>query len=184
MAESTKANKVAIPPRKIRTGTYEGMFLFGSGASQDLQAAQNIVKGMIEKHGGEILVLKKWDERKLAYELNKQKRGVYFIAFFKAPTTALSPLDRDIRLSEDVIRAMITEADHLSVAEMEAVEPQPIVRQETPSWERGGFEGGMGGGGGGGRGGDSRGGDSRGGDRPARGPRRDEAGVGEGAAKD
>ena len=159
MAESTKANKPVIPPRKIRTGTYEGMFLFGSGASQDLTGAQTIVRGMIEKHGGEVLVLKKWDERKLAYELNKQKRGVYVIAFFKAPTTALAPLDRDVRLSEDVVRAMVTEADHLTQAEMEAVEPQPIVRNEPPAWERGG----------GGFGGD------RGGDRPARGPRRDDA---------
>ena len=42
---------------------YEAMFLFGSGAAQDVQAAMNTVRGMIERHGGEVLVLKKWDER-------------------------------------------------------------------------------------------------------------------------
>ena len=34
---------------------------------------------MIERHGGQIIVLKKWDERKLAYELGGQKRGLYMI---------------------------------------------------------------------------------------------------------
>ena len=64
---------------------YEGMFLFGAAAAQEQQNAINIVRGMIEKHGGQVLVLKRWDERKLAYEVEGQKRGTYFISYFKAP---------------------------------------------------------------------------------------------------
>src|SRR3954451_12126555 len=122
---------------KIKVKQYEGMFLFGSGAASELAAAQNTVRSMIEKHGGEILVLKKWDERKLAYEMNKQKRGVYIIAYFKAPTTAITAIDREVRLSEEVLRMLVTDAGHLSLKEMEAVEPQPIIKQEPPSWDRG-----------------------------------------------
>ncbi len=133
------AEKTTTPatPKVIRTGTYEGMFLFGAGAAQDVNGAQNTVRGMIEKHGGQILVLKRWDERKLAFELKKQKRGVYIIAYFKAPTGAITAIDREVRLSEDVLRVLITEADHMNQAEMEAVEPQPIApREERNPWDR------------------------------------------------
>ncbi len=166
---------------------YEGMFLFGAAAAQEPQNATNIVRGMIEKHGGQILVLKRWDERKLAYEVDGQKRGTYFIAYFKAPGPAVAHIERDVKLSEQVLRVLITKADHMNLDEMNAVEPQPIQRaEERNPWDRP-YEGGGGGGGGsregrgpreddrGDRGGDrpERGGDrpDRGGDRPPREPR-------------
>jgi small subunit ribosomal protein S6 len=141
---------------------YEAMFLFPAGASAELEKSQTMVRTMIERHGGSILVLKKWDERKLAYELNGQKRGVYIIAFFTAPGTAVSHIERDVNLSEDILRVLVTDASHLNKDEMEAVEPQPIVKEERPSWEGGygGFGGGFGGG------------------NRDRGPRREEAGAG------
>jgi small subunit ribosomal protein S6 len=120
------AEKTTTPttPKVIRTGTYEGMFLFGAAAAQDLNGAQNTVRGFIEKHGGQILVLKRWDERKLAYEVTKQKRGVYIIAYFTAPTTAIAPIEREVRLSEEVLRLLVTDADHLT---------QPRWRPSSPS---------------------------------------------------
>jgi len=30
--------------------------------------------------------MRKWDERRLAYEIKKQKRGLYILCYFKAPT--------------------------------------------------------------------------------------------------
>ena len=161
--------------------TYEAMFLFGANAATDADGAVNTAKGIIERHEGQILVIKKWDERKLTYEIKRQKRGTYIICFFTAPGAAVTGIERDVKLSDDVLRVLITRADHLNETEMAAVEPQPIVREERPSfdrpWEsRGGDRGGDRGDRGGDRGSDrgDRGGD-RGGDRPApRAPRRDE----------
>ena len=114
------------------------------------EKAVAIVRGMIEKHGGQIQVIKKWDERKLAFEIGKQKRGTYIIAFFKALGSTIVPLERDVKLSEDVLRVLITTADHLNETEMAAVEPQPIAPPpERNPWDREMM--GMGGGGMGGR---------------------------------
>ena len=96
----------------------------------DATARSNLVRGIIERHGGKILVLKTWDERKLAYEIKRQKRGTYIIAYFNAPGDAVAPIERDVKLSEDVLRVMVTDADHLNQKEMEAVEPQPIQPRE------------------------------------------------------
>jgi len=122
--------------KKTKTNQYEGMFLFGSAAATEPQAAENTVRKFIEQHGGNILVLKKWDERKLAYEIKGNKRGTYIISYFKAPGEAVTQIERDVNLSEEVLRVMVTRADHLNQQEMDAVEPQPIIREEKPSWER------------------------------------------------
>jgi small subunit ribosomal protein S6 len=116
---------------------YEAMFLFPAGASAELDKSITAVKGIIERHDGKIQVVKKWDERKLAYELEGQKRGLYIIAYFTAPGGAVSAIERDVNLSEDILRVLVTHADHLNETEMNAVEPQPIQpREERQSWDR------------------------------------------------
>lgn len=117
---------------------YEGMFLFPPG---EADAAVTAARGMIEKHQGTVLLVKKWDERKLAYEIKRQKRGLYVIVYFTAPGTALKAIERDVSLSEEVLRVMITDASHINQQEMEAVEPQPIAppREDRAPWDRPGF---------------------------------------------
>ena len=115
---------------------YEAMFLFGQSAAQDLEAAIQQARGIVERHDGKVLVIKKWDERKLAYEIQSQKRGTYVICYYEGPGSSIAAIERDVNLSDNILRVMITEADHLNKQEMEAVEPQPIVREERPSWDR------------------------------------------------
>ncbi len=116
---------------------YEGMFLFPQTGTMELQACLDIVKGIVERHGGQIIVLKKWDERKLAYEIEGQKRGLYIICYFRAEGKAIAGIERDVKLSEQVLRLLVTRADHLNEEEMAAVEPQPIAPQRDSGWEGG-----------------------------------------------
>ena len=117
---------------------YEAMFLLGASATAEPEKGVDLCRGIIERHGGQIMVIKKWDERKLAYEVGGQKRGTYVISFFTAPGPAVAAIERDVKLSEEVLRVLVLKADHLNIDEMKSVEPQPIqVREErTPSWER------------------------------------------------
>jgi small subunit ribosomal protein S6 len=154
--------------KAIATHQYEAMFLFGQAAAQDLEGALNQVRQIVERHEGQVLVLKKWDERKLAYEIKKHKRGTYIICYYRGPGSSVSAIERDVNLSDNVLRVLITDADHLNQKEMEAVEPQPIIREERPSWDRPSFMG------------DDR---PRRDDRPMR-PRRDDAAEPAGAEKE
>jgi small subunit ribosomal protein S6 len=121
----------------VENHQYEAMFLLGSAFAPELDNALKIVRGMIEKHEGKVLVLKKWDERKLAYELGGQKRGLYIICYFTAPAAAAVAIERDVTLSDQVLRVLLTRADHLNADEMAAVEPQPIQpREERNTWDR------------------------------------------------
>ena len=119
---------------------YEAMFLFPAGAAAELEKSIGTARGMIEKHGGKVSVIKKWDERKLAYELHGQKRGVYVIAYYTGPGSSVTAIERDVNLSEEVLRVLVTHADHLNETEMNAVEPQPIQpREERAPWDRPSF---------------------------------------------
>ncbi|MGA2441722.1 MAG: 30S ribosomal protein S6 [Tepidisphaeraceae bacterium] len=122
---------------KKTSNTYEAMFLLGAGHATDLDNALKLVRGIIERHEGKVIVLKKWDERKLAYEIRGEKRGLYVIAFFTAPSPAISAIVRDVELSDEILRVIVTKADHLNAQEMAAVEPQPIIpREERNPWDR------------------------------------------------
>ena len=124
-------------PQEQKLEAYEAMFLLPPAAAMDQEGTgMRLCRSIIERHGGQIIVIKRWDERKLYYEINAQKRGTYVIAYFRAQGAAIGPIERDVKLSDEILRVMVTKADHLNETEMNAVEPQPIIREERPSWER------------------------------------------------
>ena len=140
MAKKKEATTTSATTTSAPSGAnqYEAMFLLPPGAAMDQDGTGlRLCRSMIERHAGEVILIKRWDERKLAYEVNGQKRGTYVIAYFRAPGAIVSALERDVKLSDEILRVMVTKADHLNEQEMNAVEPQPIVREERPAWERG-----------------------------------------------
>ena len=99
---------------------YEGMFLMSQSAvSAGLGSAIDIVRGMLDRVDAEVLALSKWDERKLAYPIAGQKRGTFLLALFKVKPTQVVNIERDCNLSEDVLRVMMTRADHMGETEIE-----------------------------------------------------------------
>ncbi len=110
---------------------YEGMFLFPQAVTADLAAASDHVRESITRHGGEIVSLVKWDERRLAFDIKSNKRGVYFLAYFTAPTSAIVSIERDCTLSERMLRALIVKADHLSMDQMKDAEGQARLIMEA-----------------------------------------------------
>ena len=114
----------------IRTYTYEGMFLFPQASTADMQGAVDHVMEILHHAGAEIVSFKKFDERRLAYEICGNKRGLYFLAYFKARSDKLAVLERDCSLSEKLLRAMFTRADHVTPEMMQAAEGRAQLADE------------------------------------------------------
>ena len=88
---------------------YEGLFLLNSvEAKRDWDATSGQVRTIIEKHKGEVGTNHLWDERKLAYEIDRNKRATYYLVYFQADPMSLVPMRRDFGLCDVVIRQMIT----------------------------------------------------------------------------
>ena len=115
---------------ETRINAYEGMFLFPQTVAADLQSAADHVLEILSKGGAEVISLCKWDERRLAYDIKGNKRGVYFLAYFKCDAQKLSLIERDTRLSEKLLRSMMTRADHLSAEQMLAMEGRQQLADE------------------------------------------------------
>ena len=88
--------------------TYEGLFLLNSvEAKRDWDAAAGQVRAILEKHGAEMSTNYLWDDRKLAYEINRNKRATYYLVYFKAGPDAIVGIRRDCGLSDVLIRHII-----------------------------------------------------------------------------
>ena len=101
---------------------YEGLFLFSHGATGNLQEASDHVRDLLSRAGTEVVSFRRWDERKLAFDIKGNKRGVYFLVYFNAPPESMPVLERDCNLSEQILRSMITRADHLTPEQIEAAD--------------------------------------------------------------
>lgn len=109
---------------ETRIKQYEAMYLFPQTVTADLESALQHIREPLERHGATITSVAKWDERKLAYDIAGNKRGVYFLVYFTAPTTALHAIERDYTLSERLLRFMIVRADKLTAEQMRDAEGQ------------------------------------------------------------
>jgi len=92
--------------------TYEGMFLLDANRySRDSAGVTGRVGEMIEKSGGEVLVSRIWAEQKLAYHINGQRKGAYWLVYFKMDGQRLGELRRAAQLNNDVLRDLVLAVD-------------------------------------------------------------------------
>ena len=109
---------------------YEGLFLFPQTAASDLQSAVDHLKEILARAEVKIISLCKWDERRLAFEIKRNRRGLFFLVYFEAPPNALAHIERDCNLSEQVLRSMVIRAEHLTREQMEAADGQTELADE------------------------------------------------------
>src|SRR5437762_1064547 len=114
-----------------RSYTYEAMFMVGQAAAADLAAVVEHIKEILSRGQAEIIAMRKWDERRLAYEIKKQKRALYILTYFKAPAGSMPHIERDCNLSEKVMRTLILRADHLTEDEMRAADARDALETEA-----------------------------------------------------
>jgi small subunit ribosomal protein S6 len=162
---------------------YEHVFLARQDASpQQVEELTTQMTGIVEQAGGKVTKTENWGVRSLTYRMNKNRKAHFVLLNIDAPSAAIAEIERQERISEDVIR-------YLSVRVEEHEEgPSAMMRKADRDRERddrggGGFRGDRDGGfRGGDRDGGFRGDRDGGGFRGDRGPRRprdEDATVGE-----
>lgn len=112
---------------------YESVFI----VRQDVPATQveTLAKSfadIISAQGGQVAKTEQWGLRTLAYRINKNRKGHYVLFNIDAPSAAIVEMERNMRLSEDILRFMTVRVEELEAG------PSAIMRKEERS-ERGGF---------------------------------------------
>jgi small subunit ribosomal protein S6 len=84
---------------------YETMYILRPDLN-DEQVEQAIAKyeNLVREQGGENIQIQNRGKRRLAYEINRQRDGIYIQMNYTGPGNIIAPLERAMRLSEEVIR--------------------------------------------------------------------------------
>lgn len=107
---------------------YEGLFLVDSGqAAADWDAVNQAISTVLERGQAEIVSMKKWDERRLAYEVEGKNRGTYILCYFRAPSDRIGGIEKDVQLSEQIIRVLVLRGDHLSEDDINSPSPTELA---------------------------------------------------------
>ena len=149
---------------------YEHVFLARQDVSpQQVEELTKQFTGVIEQLGGKVTKNEYWGVRSLNFRIKKNRKAHFTLLNVDAPPAALSEVERQERINEDVLRYLTIRVEELEEG------PSAMMRKaerDRERDERGGF-----GFGGGGRFGDRDRGDRFGdrdrGDRPPRRPRED-----------
>ena len=147
---------------------YEHVFLARQDASaQQVEELTAQMTGVVEQHGGKVTKTENWGVRSLTYRMNKNRKAHFVLLNIDAPSAAIAEIERQERISEDVIRYLSVRVEELEEG------PSAMMRKADRDRERddrgGGFRGDRDGGFRGERGGFR--GDRDGGFRGERGPR-------------
>lgn len=93
---------------------YENVFI----TRQDASAAQveqltEAFAGIIAANGGTVTKKEFWGLRSLAFRISKNRKGHYTLLNIDAPAPAVQEMERNMRISEDVLRYLTVRVDAL-----------------------------------------------------------------------
>ena len=115
---------------------YEGMFILDSGRfARDPEGIAAQVDKMVQDAGGEILVSRQWEERRLAYPVKGQRKGLYWLMYFRLDSQNLAELNRQFSLFDANIRNLFIKIDPRIVDQLVAhaeAGPAAMAERQLP----------------------------------------------------
>jgi len=95
----------AIKPKGNNMTCYETLFVIKPTLTEEEIATQVAkIKDILSKEGAELSATNNMGMRKLAYPVDKHNRGHYTVLFYKAEGSLITELERNLKISEDVIK--------------------------------------------------------------------------------
>ena len=110
---------------------YEAMFLVDSAqAASDWDGVNKTIETILKKSDAEIVSIQKWDERKLSYDIGGHSRGTYILCYFRVDGTRIRGIEREVQLSERIMRVLILSAELMSQEHIEKDTPFMKVERQ------------------------------------------------------
>jgi small subunit ribosomal protein S6 len=113
----------------------------------DQAGAAKQLHTILERNSAEVLASRPWAEQKLAYPIRNQKKGLYFLTYFRSEGKNLTSIERDFQLNETILRSMVIRVDPklvdimLQLAKDERAMALQTVNAPPPEDDLGGHEG-------------------------------------------
>jgi small subunit ribosomal protein S6 len=93
------------PEEVIGINKYELMLIVNPSADDTRQKEiVDRLRTSVESADGTIVGIDEWGKKKLAYEIDKQSEGVYFVITFTTTPQTLAELERVLSITDEVLR--------------------------------------------------------------------------------
>lgn len=103
-------NSLADAPGTSRE--YETIYILRPNTTNEGVAEVNTrVRGVIENMGGKIIKVDNWGKRRLAYEIAKERKGIYLYWQYLATRGIVEEVERNFRMLDSVIRYLSVKID-------------------------------------------------------------------------
>ncbi|NLG24755.1 MAG: 30S ribosomal protein S6, partial [Clostridiales bacterium] len=103
---------------------YEAMYIIDT-ALEEQERGELIAKfsGLVEANGGQVDRIDEWGKRRLAYPINDKNEGYYVLMYLSAPPALPRELERNMQISEDVLRYLVIRFEGALPPKREPVKP-------------------------------------------------------------
>jgi small subunit ribosomal protein S6 len=99
-----------------------GIVLSPEASEEQTKAILDRVSQVVQTSGGVVVKVNAWGRRRLAYPIERHRDGLYYwLDLSLTPQTVLE-IDRNLKVSEEVIRHLIVKRDPKAVAQQRARE--------------------------------------------------------------
>ena len=87
---------------------YENLIIFDPDIDEENREKKvELIKTLIEKEEGKVLNIDRWGIKEFTYLINKKQKGYYILIEFSANEKVLPELNRELKLSQEVMRHSI-----------------------------------------------------------------------------
>jgi small subunit ribosomal protein S6 len=97
----------------------------------EVEERSNAIADILRNQGGEVTSVERLGKKRLAYEIKDVREGNYVVMQFKSEPAASKELERQLKLHEDVLRALVVRLDAKMLTHMAALAaaaPPPPVQ--------------------------------------------------------
>jgi small subunit ribosomal protein S6 len=91
---------------------YETIYILNANTPNEGVAEVNTrIKGVIESMGGKVLKVDNWGKRRLAYEIDAERKGIYLYWLYLAQPGVVEEAERNLRMLDNVLRYLTVKVD-------------------------------------------------------------------------
>ena len=103
---------------------YEVMYIIDTAIDEQARTALiNRFSGLVEANGGQVDRVDEWGKRRLAYPINYKTEGYYVLMYIAAPAALPRELERNLQISDSVLRYMVIRFEGVLPPKREPLKP-------------------------------------------------------------